>query len=67
MTTTRRGFIIVNTGNGKGKSTAAFGILLRAWGYGMHVCVIQFIKSQKGASGEVRAAKKTWDRMAHLW
>jgi len=53
-----KGLLIVNTGNGKGKSTAAFGTLLRAWGRGMRVCVIQFIKAETGRWGEVRAAEK---------
>ena len=40
----RKGLIVVITGNGKGKSTSAFGIALRAWGHGMKVCIIQFMK-----------------------
>lgn len=55
---TRKGLLIINTGEGKGKSTAAFGTLLRAWGRGLRVCVIQFIKSETGKWGEVRAAQK---------
>jgi len=54
----KKGLLIVNTGDGKGKSTAAFGTLLRAWGRGMRVCVIQFIKAETGQWGEVKAAKK---------
>lgn len=54
----KKGLVIVNTGNGKGKSTAAFGMLLRAWGRGLRVCVIQFIKSETGKWGEVKAAQK---------
>ena len=54
----RKGLVIVNTGEGKGKSTAALGVLLRAWGRGFRVCVIQFIKAQTGQWGEVKAAKK---------
>lgn len=54
----KKGLVIVNTGKGKGKSTAAFGVVLRAWGRGMRICVIQFIKSETGKWGEVRAAKK---------
>ena len=54
----KKGLIIVNTGNGKGKSTAAFGLLLRAWGRGLRVCVVQFIKSETGKWGEIKAAQK---------
>lgn len=42
--TIERGVVIVNTGNGKGKSTAGFGMIARALGHGMHVGVVQFIK-----------------------
>jgi len=52
-----RGLLIVNTGKGKGKTTAALGLALRALGHGMRVCVIQFIKG-KWKSGEVEAAKR---------
>jgi cob(I)alamin adenosyltransferase len=39
-----RGVLVVNTGNGKGKSTAAFGMVARALGHDMRVAVVQFIK-----------------------
>ena len=54
----KKGLVIVNTGNGKGKSTSAFGILLRAWGRGFRICVIQFIQAETGQWGEIKAAKK---------
>ena len=41
-----RGLLIVITGNGKGKSTSAFGTVARALGHGMKVGVVQFIKSR---------------------
>ncbi|MEM6448171.1 MAG: cob(I)yrinic acid a,c-diamide adenosyltransferase [Cyanobacteria bacterium P01_D01_bin.123] len=40
----RKGLIVVNTGHGKGKSTAGFGVVFRALGHGMPVAVVQFIK-----------------------
>ena len=42
--TEERGVLVVNTGNGKGKSSAAFGMVARALGHGMRVGVVQFIK-----------------------
>jgi len=54
----KKGLLIVNTGDGKGKSTAAFGVVLRAWGRGFRICVIQFIKAETGQWGEIKAAKK---------
>ncbi|WP_240744182.1 cob(I)yrinic acid a,c-diamide adenosyltransferase [Desulfopila sp. IMCC35006] len=54
---TDRGRVIVNTGNGKGKTTAALGTAFRALGYGKKVCVIQFLKG-KGKYGERLMAEK---------
>ncbi|MFT7388714.1 MAG: cob(I)alamin adenosyltransferase [Candidatus Endobugula sp.] len=48
---TERGVSVLLTGNGKGKSSSAFGMIMRALGYGQKVAVIQFIKGQQ-LSGE---------------
>ncbi len=53
-----KGLVIVNTGSGKGKTTAALGLLLRAWGRDMRVVMLQFIKAKTGNWGESRAARK---------
>jgi cob(I)alamin adenosyltransferase len=44
--------LMVNTGDGKGKSTAAFGLAIRAWNQGWNVGVFQFVKSAKWRIGE---------------
>lgn len=62
----RNALVIVNTGDGKGKTTAALGLLMRAAGRGMRVCMIQFLKSERGKWGETRAAQKLgieWHQM----
>jgi cob(I)alamin adenosyltransferase len=48
----QRSLVLVNTGDGKGKSTAAFGVVMRGVARGWRVCVIQFIKSDKWKVGE---------------
>ncbi len=60
--TAEKGLLIVHTGKGKGKSTAAFGLLLRAVGRGFRVGVVQF---GKGAcdTGEREAVKAFGDRV----
>ncbi len=52
-----RGLVIVYTGSGKGKTTAALGIVLRAVGHGMKVCMIQFIKGE-WYYGEITSSKR---------
>ncbi|MBN9390290.1 MAG: cob(I)yrinic acid a,c-diamide adenosyltransferase [Chloroflexi bacterium] len=54
----QKGLVVVNTGNGKGKTTAALGVLFRAWGRGMRVCMLQFIKATTSNYGENKAAKR---------
>jgi cob(I)alamin adenosyltransferase len=51
----KKGLVIVNTGNGKGKTTAALGVLLRAWGRNMRLGGIQFFKHENASYGELRA------------
>ncbi len=53
-----RGLIQVYTGNGKGKTTAALGLALRALGQGFKVYFIQFLKPGSFPSGEIQAANK---------
>jgi cob(I)alamin adenosyltransferase len=52
---TKRGLVLVNTGEGKGKSTAAFGVILRMLGRKKRVALVQFLKSEGGQWGEIRA------------
>ncbi|GCE45627.1 cob(I)yrinic acid a,c-diamide adenosyltransferase [Thermosporothrix hazakensis] len=54
----KKGLVIVNTGNGKGKTTAALGQVFRAWGQGMRVCILQFIKASTANWGEEKAAHR---------
>ena len=61
-----KGLVVVNTGNGKGKTTAALGVLLRAWGRDMRVVMLQFIKARTGKWGEIRAAAKMGVEMIPL-
>lgn len=61
--TVEKGLLIVNTGPGKGKSTAAFGLMLRALGHGWRVGVVQFIKGA-WETGERRALEAFGDQIA---
>ena len=54
----RHGLVIVNTGEGKGKTTAALGVVLRAWGRDFRIRMFQFIKNTGAEFGEHRAARK---------
>lgn len=54
---TASGRVIVNTGNGKGKTTAALGTAFRALGHDKKVCVIQFLKGQGNYGERVMAQK----------
>jgi cob(I)alamin adenosyltransferase len=56
--TERDGLLIVNTGNGKGKTTAALGLLVRSAGYDLSIGMFQFIKSAATRYGEHVAAER---------
>ncbi len=59
----KRGLTIVHTGNGKGKSTAAFGMLTRMLGHGKRAVVVQFIKSGDTATErQLRCPQLAWHR-----
>ncbi|MGW1230471.1 cob(I)yrinic acid a,c-diamide adenosyltransferase [Streptomyces sp. NPDC001478] len=72
-----RPLLMVHTGAGKGKSTAAFGTALRAWNQGWPIGVFQFVKSAKWKVGEENALKVlgasgeggsvTWHKMGEGW
>ena len=53
-----RGLLIVHTGNGKGKTTCALGLMMRAAGRGLNCCMIQFMKSRNDRYGEHVSAEK---------
>jgi cob(I)alamin adenosyltransferase len=72
-----RPLVIVHTGSGKGKSTAAFGLALRGWNQGWPIGVFQFVKSAKWRIGEERAlrvlgesgegGRVDWHKMGEGW
>lgn len=53
-----RGLLMVHTGNGKGKTTSALGLMMRAAGRGLKCCMIQFMKSRNDRYGEHESAEK---------
>jgi cob(I)alamin adenosyltransferase len=63
--------LIVITGHGKGKSTSAFGMLMRSWARGYRCGVFQFVKSGKWKVGEEKAARALggidWEKMGDGW
>ncbi len=72
-----RPLVLVHTGTGKGKSTAAFGLALRAWNQGWPIGVFQFVKSAKWKVGEENALRVlgasgeggtvAWHKMGEGW
>ncbi len=53
-----KGLLMVNTGNGKGKTTCAIGLMVRAAGQGLNCCMIQFMKSKTDRYGEHESLEK---------
>ncbi len=53
-----KGLLMLNTGDGKGKTTAAIGVMVRAAGRGMNCCMIQFMKSKTDRYGEHESFEK---------
>ncbi len=53
----RQSIVLLNTGHGKGKSSAAFGVMTRGWARGWTVGVVQFLKSGKWKVGEKKLAE----------
>jgi cob(I)alamin adenosyltransferase len=70
-----RPLVVVHTGDGKGKSTAAFGLALRGWNQGWNIGVFQFVKSAKWRLGEQTVFEKLgeldgrieWHKMGSGW
>jgi cob(I)alamin adenosyltransferase len=59
-----KGLVIVNTGDGKGKTTAGFGVVYRSLGRGYKVAIVQFMKG-KWMTGEVKALGRFGDQVEH--
>ncbi|MEA5510399.1 cob(I)yrinic acid a,c-diamide adenosyltransferase [Crocosphaera sp. UHCC 0190] len=62
---TEKGLIIVNTGNGKGKTTAALGMVMRSLGHGFRVAIIQFIKGAWEPAE--KAVFSHWDKQLEFY
>ncbi len=64
--TDKRGLVLIHTGNGKGKSTAALGMLVRSLGHGFKCAVVQFIKGEQPTAEtslvQAYPGRLTWDR-----
>ena len=62
----RNPLVLLYTGNGKGKTSSALGVTMRAWGRGWKICWLQFIKSKTANYGETRAARRMGIEMIPL-
>ena len=58
--------VLLYTGDGKGKTSSALGVTMRAWGRGWKICWLQFIKSRTANYGETRAAREMGIEMIPL-
>ncbi len=58
--------VLLNTGHGKGKTSAALGVTMRAWGRGWKICWLQFIKAKNSHYGETYAAQRMGIEMVSL-
>ena len=59
----KTGLVHIYTGDGKGKSTAALGQVLRSLGYGLKAYIVQFLKSKDSFSGEIRSLSQFHDNV----
>lgn len=62
----RNPLVLLYTGDGKGKTSSALGVTMRAWGRGWKICWLQFIKSKTANYGETRAARRMGIEMIPL-
>ena len=62
----RHPLVLLYTGDGKGKTSSALGVTMRAWGRGWKICWLQFIKSKTSHYGETRAAERMGIEMIPL-
>ena len=62
----REPLVLLYTGHGKGKTSSALGVTMRAWGRGWKICWLQFIKSKTANYGETRAVARMGIEMIPL-
>lgn len=62
-----QGLLLLLTGNGKGKSSSAFGMVARALGHGLQVGVAQFIKGCRDTGEEHFFSSPAWCGLARAW
>ncbi len=62
----KKGLIHVYTGDGKGKTTASFGLVIRALGHGKKVAIFSFLKDSKTKYGEMKAFEKLFPELTYI-